>query len=270
MVIPDYKKYLAGERLPHIWCAGCGNGIILKALLIVLAELNFKSEEILLATGIGCASRAGDYISFQRFQGTHGRTLAFVTGLKIARPNLRVICLIGDGDCAAIGIGHLIHAARRNLDVAVLVANNLNYGMTGGQFSPLTPTKSLTSTSRAGKLGATLDICRLVEVAGANYVARTSVFYHGELRKFIREAISKTGFSLVEILTPCPTYYGRYNKIGGPGEMLIWFRDKTVPLNKYLQINPEEQKEYIWRAKLGERDAPDFYTRCKNGGGPDD
>jgi len=252
MVIPDYKKYLAVERLPHIWCAGCGNGVILKALLLVLAELNFRPGEILLATGIGCISRAGDYVSFQRFQGTHGRTLAFVTGLKVARPELKVICLIGDGDCAAIGMGHLIHAARRNLDVAVLVANNLNYGMTGGQFSPLTPNKSLTSTSRAGKNEASLDICRLAEVAGANYVARTSVFYHGELRKYIREAISKTGFSLVEILTSCPTYYGRYNKIGGPGEMLTWFRDKTVPLNKYLQMDRQEQKDFFWRGKLVE------------------
>ena len=270
MVIPDYKKYLAGERLPHIWCAGCGNGAILKALLIVLAELNFKHEEILLATGIGCICRAGDYVSFQRFQGTHGRTLAFVTGLKIARPDLKVFCLIGDGDCAAIGMGHLIHAARRNLDVAVLVANNLNYGMTGGQFSPLTPSKSLTSTSRTGKTETPLDICRLAEAAGANYVARTSVFHHGELRKFIREAISKKGFSLVEILTPCPTYYGRYNKIGGPGEMLTWFRDKTVPLNKYLQMNPEEQKDYFWRGKLVERDTLDFYTQGEKMKRPDD
>lgn len=264
MSIPDYEKYLASERLPHIWCAGCGNGLILKALLLVLAELNFKHEEILLATGIGCISRAGDYVSFQRFQGTHGRTLAFVTGIKIAQPELTVVCLSGDGDCAAIGIGHLIHAARRNLDVTVLLANNFNYGMTKGQFSPLSPSKSLTSTSRTGKAEKALDVCRLIEAAGANYVARTSVFHHRELRKFMREAILKKGFSLVEILTPCPTYYGRYNKIGDPGEMLIWLRDKSVPLEKYLQMNQQEQGEYFWRGKLVEREAPDFYAQKKN------
>lgn len=256
----DYKQYLALERLPHLWCAGCGHGTILKALLLTLAELNVPRERALLATGIGCSGRAGDYVSFHRFQGTHGRTLAFASGIKLARPELEVVCLMGDGDCAAIGAGHLLHAARRNIDLTAVVANNQNYGMTGGQFSPLTPAGGLSSTSRSGKTEPGLDICRLAETAGANYVARTSVYHIIELKKFLKEAMLKRGFSLVEVLTPCPTYFGRYNRLGSAADMLRLFKDMVVPLKEYLKMSGPEREKYIWRGKLVDDGRPDFLT----------
>lgn len=255
-----YKEYLAWKRLPHLWCPGCGNGIALKALLLALAEMGLKHEEILLATGIGCSGRAGEYVSFNSFQGTHGRALAFSTGIKLAKPELKVICLMGDGDCAAIGAGHFLHAARRNIDLTAMVINNFNYGMTGGQFSPLTPAGGLTSTSHAGKVEGIIDLCRLADLAGANYVARTTVFHVMELKNFLLEAIWRKGFSFVEVLSPCPTYYGRYNKIGGPIEILEWLKSHTIPLKKFEQLEEKDKSRFFWRGKLVNRDVPDFLT----------
>jgi len=257
----SYRNYIAWDKLPHLWCAGCGHGIILKAVALALAELGIPREKALLASGIGCSGRSGDYVNFHRFQGTHGRTLAFATGIKLARPELTVVCIMGDGDCGAIGGNHILHAARRNLDVTAIVSNNLNYGMTGGQFSPLTPTGSITSTSRRGKAEETMDMCALAETAGANWVARTTVYHVTELCKLIKEALTKEGFSMLEVLTPCPTYYGRYNRIGGAVEMLKWLREITVPLKKYRQMPPEKQKKHFWRGKLVERNRPGYLQR---------
>ena len=140
------------------------------------------------------------------------RTLAFATGIVLARPELTVVCLMGDGDCGAIGVGHLVHASRRNVNLTAVVPNNFNYGMTGGQFSPLTPEAKLSSTSPRGKPEGALDLCRLAEMAGAPFVARTTAYHVGELQKYLTRAIARRGFSLVEVLVPCPTYYGRYNR----------------------------------------------------------
>lgn len=245
-----YRDYLAWEQLPHLWCSGCGHGVILKALLLALAELEIPPARALLATGIGCVGRAGDYVSFHRFQGTHGRTLAFVTGMKLVRPDLEIVCLMGDGDAGAIGGNHLVHAARRNLGVTAIVANNFNYGMTGGQFSPLTPPGSITSTSRAGKKEPLLDLSKLVAAAGAGYVARTTVYHVTELQNFLREALSYQGFSFVEVFTPCPTYFGRYNQWESAPAMLAWFREKVIPLRRYQELEPEAKAGYFWRGCL--------------------
>ncbi|GAW91461.1 thiamine pyrophosphate-dependent enzyme [Calderihabitans maritimus] len=253
-----YGDYIAWENLPHLWCAGCGHGVILKAITMAAAELAIPKEKLVLATGIGCSGRSGDYVTCHRFQGTHGRTLAFATGIKLARPDVTVICLMGDGDGAAIGGNHLLHAARRNIDVTAVIANNLNYGMTGGQFSPATPLGSVTSTSRSGKTEATMDLCALADVAGANFVARTTVYHVREVQRFIERAIKTKGFSMVEVLTPCPTYYGRYNEIGDSVGMLNWFKNRTLPLEKYQALPPEEKKNYFWRGIMVERERPDF------------
>lgn len=261
----SYRDYIAWERLPHLWCAGCGHGVILKALALALATLQIPPDKVVLASGIGCSGRIGDYVTTHRFQGTHGRTLAFATGIHLARPEVKVICIMGDGDAAAIGGNHLIHAARRNINLTAIIANNLNYGMTGGQFSPLTPPDSVSSTSRQGKPEPALDICFLAEVAGANYVARSTVYHVTEMQKFLQEAIQKKGFSLLEVLTPCPTYYGRYNALGDASQMLEWLGQKTIPLAKYQQMSAEEQGRYWWRGRLVDREAPDFLSRLKGG-----
>ncbi len=259
----SFRDYLAWDRLPHLWCPGCGHGIILKALCLALSELNIPPDGVLLATGIGCSGRSGDYVRCHRFQGTHGRTLAFATGIKLAQPELKVVCLMGDGDCGAIGGNHLLHAARRNLDLIAIVANNFNYGMTGGQYSPLTPENSMTSTSRKGTPVPPIDICSLADLAGANYVARSTVYHSTELQRFFKEAIRKKGFSLVEVLTGCPTYYGRYNRIGAGPEMMEWLKKNTVPLKKYRQLVREEQERTYWRGCLVDREMPDFLSRYR-------
>lgn len=262
--IPEaFKDYLAWDRLPHMWCPGCGHGIVLKGVAYALAELEIPPHKALLATGIGCSGRTGDYVAFHRFQGTHGRTLAFVTGINAARPDLTTIAFLGDGDCYAIGGNHLIHAARRNLNVTVIVGNNFNYGMTGGQFSPTTPQNRKTSTSRFGKTESHIDMCSLVAEAGASFVARSTVYHTTELFSLIKQAIATKGFSLVETLLPCPTYYGRYNKLGGPAEMMKMLKDICLPLVEYEKLSPEEKPKYYWRGIKLQRQREDFITEYK-------
>lgn len=259
----DIDRYLAHNKLPHLWCPGCGNGLILKQLLLGLAELQIEREKAVLASGIGCIGRAGDYVNFHRFQGTHGRTLAFATGIHLANPELTVVCLMGDGDCGAIGLSHLIHAARRNIGLTAIVANNLNYGMTGGQYSPSTPEAGITSTSRLGKAGGALDLCRLAAEAGADYVARSTVYHIYEVQKYLQAALRTKGFSLVEILTPCPTYFGRYNKLGNTTDMMEWLKNKSLPLNKYKKIKRKDRPKFFWRGVLVEQKNKDFLTRYR-------
>lgn len=255
-----FKEYMDWKRLPHLWCPGCGNGIVLKGVALALAELDIPRHKVLLATGIGCSGRAGDYVSFHSFDGTHGRTLAFCTGISAARPELTIIAFLGDGDCGAIGGNHLLHAARRNINITVLEINNFNFGMTGGQYSPTSPIDSISSTSREGKTEYAMDMCSLVAEAGANYVASTSVYHAVQLNKFIQEAIATRGFSFVEIATTCPTYYGRYNKKGGAPEMMEWLKEKTLSREDYAKLSRDEQEQYLFRGRLVQRDREDYFT----------
>lgn len=257
--IPEaYKDFVAWDHLPHMWCSGCGHGITLKAIVMALAELGISPHKALLAGGIGCSGRTGDYVSFHRFQGTHGRTLAFAAGINAAQPDLKIIAFLGDGDCYAIGGNHLLHAARRNLNVTVIVGNNCNYGMTGGQFSPSTPPMRITSTSRVGKTEYHNDMCSVVAEAGASFVARSSIYHTLELFSFIKRAISTKGFSLVEAILPCPTYYGRYNKMGTPVEMMKMLKEICLPLKEYEKLDPGEKINYYWRGIKVQREQEDF------------
>ncbi len=214
-----YTDYLDEAALPHIWCAGCGNGNVLKALLGAFASRGLDPRMTVVVTGIGCWGKADDYIRTNAIHGTHGRALAVATGVKAYRPELAVVALMGDGDFATIGGNHFIHAARRNIGVTAVVANNLNYGMTGGQYSGTTPAGSLTSTSPYGHAEEGFDLCALAEAAGAAYVARTTAYHYRQMETLIAEALGVDGFSLVEVLTPCPTYYGRLNREGSAPEM---------------------------------------------------
>jgi 2-oxoglutarate ferredoxin oxidoreductase subunit beta len=260
MPLADYKQYVAMDRLPSIWCPGCGNGTALKALALALAELEIPPDKTLLANGIGCSGRVGDYVRCHRFHGTHGRTLAFVTGIKLVRPEIKAVCFLGDGDCAAIGMSHFVHSARRNVDIATIVVNNFNYGMTGGQFSPLSPHNAITSTSSSGKPEPDIDICKLADVAGANYVSRTTIYHVTEMKNYIKEALGKKGFSFVEIISPCPTYYARYNKLGNIIQQLEWLKDKFIPIEKYNQMEDAEKENFFWRGRLTDRNLPDLLS----------
>ncbi|MEW6081036.1 MAG: thiamine pyrophosphate-dependent enzyme [Bacillota bacterium] len=247
------REYLADWMMPHMWCSGCGNGIVLGALCRVLAELGLGRNEVVITTGIGCWGKADDYMSTSAFHGTHGRALPAATGIKCGNPNLTVLALMGDGDGATIGGNHLIHSARRNIDLTAIVVNNYNYGMTGGQYSGTTPAGKRTTTSPAGNPEREFDLCRVVAAAGAPYVARATVYHVTLMERLIKEAIQKKGFAFVEVASGCPTHYGRLNKIVGPVKMMEWFRDSAVRLG--------QGEGPLVIGKLVDEDVPDFLER---------
>jgi 2-oxoglutarate ferredoxin oxidoreductase subunit beta len=224
----DIDRYLRRAMLPTVWCPGCGNGSIAQALAVALDRLGREPEEVAVVGGIGCSGRTPFYLATNAMHTTHGRALAFATGLKLARPELTVVVTSGDGDTLAIGGNHFIHAARRNVDLTLVLFNNAIYGMTGGQTAPTTPPGSRTTTSPAmGSQENAFDTASLAIAAGATFVARTTTFDVQEMPLFIEEAIRHPGFSVVEVLTQCPTYYGRLNRIGNAPAMVVWERDMT-------------------------------------------
>ncbi|MGE4310476.1 thiamine pyrophosphate-dependent enzyme [Desulfovibrio sp.] len=255
------RSLLNRSALPLMWCAGCGNGIVLNALLCAMDELDMKKENVLIVTGIGCWGKADDYISANALHVTHGRALAFATGAKAANPELNVIVLMGDGDGTTIGGNHLIHTARRNMDLTAIIVNNLNYGMTGGQYSATTPSGAITSTSIGGNPERGFDVCGLVSAAGANYVARESVSSGMRLKNRIVSGIRKKGFSLIEAMSPCSTLFGPRNKMRQPVEMLRNLKEKAVSQAKFDSIENAEDQGYFVAGVIADRDVHDFSTR---------
>ncbi len=255
------EDYLRPDKLPHLWCPGCSHGITLRAIMQALADLNRDPTSTVFTTGIGCWGKADDYVNAHAFHGTHGRALAFATGIKVVRPELTVLALMGDGDGATIGGNHLLHAARRNVDITAIVANNQNYGMTGGQYSATTPEGSTTITSRFGTPEPGMDLCDVVAAAGATYVARGTVYHVTQLERLLRDAIAHRGFSFVEVISLCPTYFGRYNWRRSNIEMMHWLRDNAVSQSRFDRLPPERQAEAIVTGRLVKKDAEDFNTR---------
>lgn len=253
--------YLKDGILPHMWCSGCGNGVVLGALLRAFEELGYKKNETVVVTGIGCWGKVDDYLVTNALHGTHGRALAYATGVKAYNPGLKVVVLMGDGDSVTIGGNHFIHAARRNIDLTAVVLNNLNYGMTGGQVSGTTPADSRTSTTAYGNPERSFDICALAGVAGANYVARGTVYHGWELQNCIKEALTRKGFSLVEAVSPCPTQYGRNNNMKEPIKMLRWLKERGIPRDKYDRLEDADKDDYFAIGRLVDKNAPDFNTR---------
>ncbi len=254
------KRYLREDKMPHLWCPGCGNGIVLGCLLRAIKKLGLDPDHVCIISGIGCSSRATSYLRFDTLHATHGRALAFATGIKLTRPELKVIVIGGDGDLAAIGVNHLIHAARRNIDLTTICINNSVYAMTGGQGSPMTPPGSFTATTPYHAIERDFDLCELVNVAGAGYVARGTV-YHGHLLiNLITGALQKKGFSFVETVSHCPVYYGRYNSREKPAEMMMLQKERAVTVEKAASMPPEELKDKIVTGLLHETDAPDYVT----------
>jgi 2-oxoglutarate ferredoxin oxidoreductase subunit beta len=214
--------------MPHIWCSGCGLGLVVNCFLRGLIQSRLALDKVVVVSGIGCAGRAAGYINLDSFHTTHGRALPFATGLKLANPELKVVVISGDGDLTAIGGNHLIHAARRNADITVLCINNFIYGMTGGQVGPTTPLTARTTTSVGGNIDQPFNIPYLAAASGAAYVARWTTAQVVRLQKSITEALLKNGFSLIEIITPCPTYYGRMNKQRTGLEQMKYYRDNSI------------------------------------------
>ena len=233
-------KYFRQDRMPFIWCPGCGNGSVLSALTEAFEKLSINRDKTVIVSGIGCSSRAPLYMDFDTLHTTHGRAITFASGVKMAKPELTVIVITGDGDCSAIGGNHLIHAARRNIDLTVICMNNSVYGMTNGQFSPTTPYGSYTPTSPFGNAERSFDLCGLVKAAGATYVARGTTYHLRALPGMMESAINNKGFSFIDVITQCPTYYGRKNKLAAPVDMLTWMRDSSIHIRDAAEKKPEE------------------------------
>ena len=256
-------KYIREDHLPHIWCLGCGHGILMRDVAEAVSELDLDQEKVFLISGIGCSSRAAGYMDFNTLHTTHGRAIAFAEGVKLARPDLNVLVIAGDGDIAAIGGNHLIHAARRNIDITVVVFNNDIYGMTGGQFSPTTPTGDFATTAPYGNIDRPFDIAKLAEASGATYTARGTA-YHAQLTtKLIKEGILHRGFSLIECASVCPTYYGRKNKKGGSVELMTWQKDNCVMSERAKTMTKEELEGKLVIGKLSECDLPEYTDEYK-------
>lgn len=226
----DVKNYLRDWAMPHVLCPGCAHGIILRSFLSAVDQLELDQNQVAMVAGIGCSSRLAGYADFCTLHGTHGRAPAFATGLKLARPELNVVVVTGDGDGLAIGGNHLIHAARRNIDITVMLLNNSIYGMTGGQIAPTSPEGTIASTTPSGNTEPPFDPCQLLLGAGASYVARVLAATPIEMTKVMAEAMLHPGFSFIEVVSDCPEYFGRYNKAGGGAEMLTLLarRDEAV------------------------------------------
>ena len=236
------NEYFRAGTLPHIWCPGCGNGIVTRAIIKAIDTLGLNKDDVCIVSGIGCSSRASGYLDFNTLHTTHGRALAFATGIKFANPKLNVIVITGDGDASAIGGNHLIHACRRNIDLTTVVYNNSIYGMTGGQYSPTTPSGDKGTTAPYGNLDNNFNLCDLVKAAGATYVARGTIFSANMLQKQIENGIKNKGFSFIEAITICPTYYGRKNKKGDAVKMMTYLKESAVNIVAYDKLS-DEQKE---------------------------
>lgn len=235
------RNYIRERFFPHIWCPGCGHGIVLNSLLRAVDKLKeLDDQRIAVVSGIGCSSRISGYLNLHTMHTLHGRALAFATGLKLQKPQMRVLATMGDGDALAIGGNHFIHAARRNIDITALVMNNRIYGMTGGQFSPLSGPGTLATTSPQGNIDPGFDTVRMAEAAGATFVARATTYHVQQMVDIIYEAVLHKGFSVVEILSQCPTYFGRKNALGSAVEMMKLYKENTTPVgSRAKQENPE-------------------------------
>ena len=250
----EIKDYLRLQLMPHFMCPGCGHGIALRALLWAVHELGVDKNKLAVVCGIGCSGRVGAYIDANTYHTTHGRPLAFATGLKLARPDLTVVVITGDGDCLAIGGNHLIHACRRNLDITCLMLNNEIYGMTGGQVSPTTSEDRITTTTPSGNIEPTFDACALAEGAGASFVAREVTRQAPALKNVIKAAIAHKGFSFVEAMSDCTEIYGRKNDLGESAEMLFSQKDEMRPDAPGEPFRPHRIRAGV----LVDRDRPEY------------
>ena len=252
-------KYLRHhKKFPHVWCPGCGNGIVLGALIRAVERLGLEKDDVVFASGIGCSGRMPTYVDFNTMHTTHGRALTFATGIKLAKPSLNVIVVMGDGDATAIGGNHFIHAARRNLDLTAIIINNQIYGMTGGQASPTTPYGANSTTSSFSNIEHAFSIAELAVAAGASFVARGTVYHAVQLDKLIEKGIRNNGFSVVEIMSNCHVQFGRRNKMGDPVTMLNWFKEHAVSGENGSSMPPDSLDANFTIGILADIDKPDY------------
>jgi len=249
------KDYIRERFFPHMWCPGCGHGIVLNSLLRAVEKLGMSKNEIVMVSGIGCSSRISGYVDFHTLHTIHGRALAFATGVKLGRPELNIIVPMGDGDALSIGGNHFIHAARRNIDLTAIVMNNRIYGMTGGQYSPLSGYGTMATTAPYSNIDQDFDVVDLSIAAGATFVARTTVYHAQQMADILMKSIIHEGFSVVEVLTQCPTYFGRKNRAGDAVDMMENMKKITTPIGSKAK---EKNPDLLERGIFVQKDIPEY------------
>ena len=253
---------LRTERMPHIWCPGCGIGTSVNCFAAAIEKSKIPTDKLVVVSGIGCTGRVAGYTRLDSFHTTHGRAIPFATGLALANPDLNVVVYSGDGDLSAIGGNHLIHAARRNVNLTVICVNNFIYGMTGGQVGPTTPEQARASTAPYGSYEQAFNLPKLVETCGAVYVARWTTAHVRQLARAMGEAMKKKGFSFVEVISPCPTLYARLNRLGDGLDMMKFFRDNSETRNQAptYELDIALQGKIVV-GKFVDRDAPTYLQK---------
>lgn len=241
----NYDKYLRLEKMPTLWCWGCGDGVILKAFVRAIAKLGINQDDVCVVSGIGCSGRFSSYVDFNTVHTTHGRTVAFATGVQLMNPDKHVICVAGDGDALAIGGNHTIHGARRNINMTLIIINNFIYGLTNSQTSPTTPQGMWTVSQKSGNIDPTFDACKLGIAAGATFVARETMLDPKKLEKIFVKALEHRGFSYLDIISNCHVNLGRKNQMQSAMENLEWIDRITLPLKKWEEL-PEEEKMNVF------------------------
>lgn len=251
------RRFLREEKLPHFFCAGCGAAQVLNYFTQAVDALNLDPQQMLTIGGVGCTARIPVYLKSDTLHGVHGRTLAWATGVKLMQPDLPVVIFCGDGDLVSIGGNHFIHAARRNLDVTVIMVNNLNFAMTGGQVAPTTPEHMRTMTTPYGNAETCFDVCRLAMAAGATHVERWTTGQPQQCVSAIERSLQHKGFSLVEIVSQCPTHYGRYALgTGNPGACLDWIKSRTISIKQAEGMSDEELRGKFVCGKFHQEQLP--------------
>jgi 2-oxoglutarate ferredoxin oxidoreductase subunit beta len=259
------EPLLRTDRMPHIWCPGCGIGTTVNCFARALETSGINLTKTAIVSGIGCTGRVAGYLNLDSFHTTHGRAIPFATGLKLANPELKVVVYSGDGDLTAIGGNHFIHAMRRNIDITVILINNFIYGMTGGQVAPTTPVSATASTAPHGNFETTFNLPFLAESCGAVYVARWTAYHVRHLAKSIKEALLKKGFSFIEVLAPCPTLFSRRNKLGDGLSQMIYFKENSVIQNGAItKTIPLEYQGKIVVGKFVDIDRPTYLDSMNN------
>lgn len=251
------KDYIRERFFPHLWCPGCGHGTVLNGMLRAIDALALKKNDIVMVSGIGCSSRISGYVDVHTLHTIHGRALTFATGVKMSRPELTLIVPMGDGDALAIGGNHFIHAARRNIDMTAIVMNNRTYGMTGGQYSPLSGYGTRATTAPYTNIDHDFDVVELSKAAGATFVARTTTYHTQQITQIIKKAIQHRGFSVVEVLSQCPTYFGRKNQAGSAVDMMNAYKDNTTPIGSKAK---QEDPNLIERGVFVQKELPEYCT----------
>lgn len=263
-VLNPVEPFLRMDRIPHIWCPGCGIGTTVNSFARALLESKADLDRVAVVSGIGCSGRVAGYVALDSFHTTHGRAIPFATGLKLANPSLNVVVYSGDGDLSAIGGNHLIHAARRNIDIKVICINNLIYAMTGGQSGPTTPFTAVTTTAPYGGYEPAFNLPQLVDAAGAVYVARWTTFHVRQLTKSMTEILKKKGFCFIEVLSPCPTLYERRNKLGDALDTMTYYKANSkirhgTPTSEVAL----DKRGQIIVGKFVDRERPDYLELMK-------